>query len=408
MARRLALVRPHRGAQLTLTTETLADFQRALADAGVDGWLLYDFRGLNPIAGGLMRLEGFTSRRAFAWLPTRGTPVAITHAIEQGPWHLWPKEWTREVYSSWRSLEGFLAKYVAGKRVAMEYSRGDAVPYLDRVPAGVIEMVREAGATVVSSSELVSRFYASWDADNVASHRSAADHVARIGKAALARAGELAHTGKPTTEHELMGWIQDEFKKVGLGTDHGPNVSAGANAANPHYEPSAEEPRAITDGDILLIDLWAKADGGVWADQTWMASIGRPSDEALKIWNTIREARDAAIALVRDKAVKGEPVRGADVDDAARQVIEAAGYGKYFTHRTGHSIDPRDLHGAGPHLDNLETRDERLLVPGVAFSIEPGIYIPGKIGMRTEVNVYMIDGEAVVTPAEYQKDLIIV
>jgi Xaa-Pro dipeptidase len=408
MACRLAFVRSQRGAQLTLTPDTLGDFQRALTEAGVDGWLLYDFRGLNPIAGGLMRLEGMTTRRAFAWLPARGTPVALTHAIEQGPWHLWPAEWRREVYSSWRSLEGFLAKYVAGKRVAMEYSRGDAVPYLDRVPAGVIEMVREAGATVVSSSELVSRFYASWNADHVASHRDAAEHVARIGKAALALAGQRARTDKPIAEHELMAWILAEFKKVGLGTDHGPNVSAGANAANPHYEPSPDHPRLIKQGEPLLIDLWARAEGGVWADQTWMASVGEPSAEASKIWNTVRAARDAAIALVRDKAKKREPVRGAEVDDAARKVIDAAGYGQYFTHRTGHSIDPRDLHGSGPHLDNLETRDERLLVPGVAFSIEPGIYIPGKIGMRTEVNVYIVPGEAVVTPAEYQQELLVV
>jgi Xaa-Pro aminopeptidase len=393
---------------VTLTTETLPAFQRALADAGVDGWLLYDFRGLNPIAGGLMRLEGMTTRRAFAWVPTRGKPVAISHAIEQGPWHRWPAEWPREIYSSWRSLEALLAKYVEGKRVAMEYSKGDAVPYLDRVPAGVIEMVREAGATVVSSSELVSRFYAAWNAEHIASHLSAAEHVARIGKAALALAGQRTRAGQPVTEHELMGWILEEFKKVGLGTDHGPNVSAGANAANPHYEPSPEHPRVIKQGETLLIDLWARAEGGVWADQTWMASVGEPSAEALEIWNAVRDARDAAIALVRDKAKKGEPVRGADVDDAARHVIESRGYGEYFTHRTGHSIDPRDLHGSGPHLDNLETRDERLLVPGVAFSIEPGIYIPGRIGMRTEVNVYIVPGEAVVTPAEYQKDLIVV
>jgi Xaa-Pro aminopeptidase len=393
---------------VTLTKETLGDFQRALVDAGVDGWLLYDFRGLNPIAGGLMRLEGMTTRRAFAWLPARGTPVAITHAIEQGPWHHWPSEWTREIYSSWRSLEGLLAKHVAGKRVAMEYSKGDAVPYLDRVPAGVIEMVREAGASVVSSSELVSRFYASWNAEHIASHLRAADHVARIGKAALVLAGQRAREGQPMAEHELMGWILNEFRKAGLGTDHGPNVSAGANAANPHYEPSPEHPRVIKQGEPLLIDLWAREEGGVWADQTWMASVGDPSPDALEIWNAVRDARDAAIALVRAKAAKGEAVRGADVDDAARQVIEARGFGQYFTHRTGHSIDPRDLHGSGPHLDNLETRDERLLVPGVAFSIEPGIYIPGKIGMRTEVNVYLVPGEAVVTPAEYQKDLLVV
>lgn len=391
-----------------LTTETLPDFQRALVDAGVDGWLLYDFRGLNPIAGGLMRLDGMTTRRAFAWVPARGTPVAISHAIEQGPWHLWPSEWKREIYASWKSLEALLAKHVEGERVAMEYSSGDAVPYLDRVPAGVIEMVRAAGATVVSSSELVSRFYASWNAEHIASHVSAAEHVARIGKAALVLAGERARSTEPLAEHEVMGWILAEFRKVGLGTDHGPNVSAGANAANPHYEPSPDAPRLIEQGDILLIDLWARAEGGVWADQTWMASVGEPTKDALEIWNAVRDARDAAIALVKAKARAGEPVRGADVDDAARQVIEARGYGQYFTHRTGHSIDPRDLHGSGPHLDNLETRDERLIVPGVAFSIEPGIYIPGRIGMRSEVNVYVVPGEAVVTPAQYQTELLVV
>jgi Xaa-Pro dipeptidase len=394
---------------MTLTTETLSDVQQALADAGVDGWLLYDFRGLNPIAGGLMRLEGMTTRRAFAWIPTRGTPVAISHAIEQGPWRHWPQDWTREIYSSWKSLEALLAKHVGGKKVAMEYSKGDAVPYLDRVPAGVLEMVREAGADVVSSGELVSRFYAMWNAEHVASHLRAAEVIAKIAKDALALAGDRARSKEPLAEHEVMGWIQEQFRKNGLSTDHGPNVSAGANAANPHYEPSSDNPRVIKPGEIVLIDLWAREDnGGVWADQTWMASLGKPSPEAQEIWTAIRDARDAAITLVKQKAHLDQPLRGADVDDAARRVIEARGYGEYFTHRTGHSIDSRDLHGSGPHLDNLETRDDRLLVPGVAFSIEPGIYIPGKIGMRTEVNVYIVPGEAVVTPAEYQKDLLIV
>jgi Xaa-Pro aminopeptidase len=392
-----------------LTLETLGDIQSALSGAGVDGWLLYDFRGLNPIAGGLMRLEGMTTRRAFAFVPTKGTPVALTHSIEQAPWRHWPSEWTREVYSSWRSLEELLAKYVGGKRVAMEYSAGDAVPYLDRVPAGVIEMVRAAGATVVSSGELVSRFYATWNAENIASHERAAEQIATIAKEALELAGERARGKEPLAEHDLMLWIKDRFRRAGLTTDHGPNVSAGANAANPHYEPSSDAPRVIKPGEIVLIDLWAHEDhGGVWADQTWMASLGKPSPEALEIWNAIRDARDAAIALVAERTKAGVAIRGADVDDAARQVIDARGYGQYFTHRTGHSIDPRDLHGAGPHLDNLETREERLLVPGVAFSIEPGIYIPGKIGMRTEVNVYITDAGAVVTPREIQKDLMIV
>jgi Xaa-Pro dipeptidase len=392
-----------------LTLESLPDVQRALTDAGVDGWLLYDFRGLNPIAGGLMRLDGFTTRRAFAYVPASGIPVAFTHAIEQAPWHRWPSAWTRETYASWRSLEELLRTHVGGKRVAMEYSRGDAVPYLDRVPAGVIEMVRDAGAEVVSSGELVTRFYAAWNAEHIASHERAAEQIAAIAKQALETAGERARGKEPLAEHELMAWIQDRFKAAGLTADHGPNVSAGSNAANPHYEPSSDSPRVIKAGEIVLIDLWAREDnGGVYADQTWMASIGKPSAESLEIWNAIRDARDAAIDLVKDRAKKGEPVRGADVDDAARRIIEGRGYGEYFTHRTGHSIDPRDLHGSGPHLDNLETRDDRLLVPGVAFSIEPGIYIPGRIGMRTEVNVYILPGEAVITPAEYQNDLLIV
>ena len=392
-----------------LTPETLPEVQRALAEAGVDGWLLYDFRGLNPIAAGLLRLEGMTSRRAFALIPTRGTPVALTHAIEQGPWRHWPGEWTKEIYSSWKSLESFLSKHLAGKRVAMEYSAGDAVPYLDRVPAGVLEMVREAGASVVSSGELVSRFYAVWNDEHIASHLRAAETIAVIAQDALRLAGERSRTSEPITEHELMGWIQQRFADAGLWTDHGPNVSAGANAANPHYEPSPDKPRVIRDGEILLIDLWAKEHpDGVWADQTWMASLGKPSVEALEIWDAVRDARDAAIAVVEQRARAGEAVKGADVDDAARQVIETRNYGPYFTHRTGHSIDPRELHGSGPHLDNLETREERLLVPGVGFSIEPGIYIPGKIGMRSEVNVYMVPGAAVVTPRDYQRDLMVV
>jgi Xaa-Pro aminopeptidase len=391
-----------------LTPDTLADVQRALADARVDGWLLYDFRGLNPVATAMMRLDGMTTRRVFAFIPTRGTPVAITHAIEQTQWRHWPATWSREIYSSWRSLEALLAKHVGGKRVAMEYSAGDAVPYLDRVPAGVLEMVREAGATVVSSGELVSRFYASWNAEHIASHLRAAEEIATIAREALKLAGERARSSEPLAEHELMAWIRHRFDRAGLVTDHGPNVSVGSNAANPHYEPSAEAPRVILTGEILLIDLWAKEPEGVYADQTWMASIGPVDQRNSEIWNAVRDARDAAIALVRDGAKAGGAIPGADVDDAARGVIEARGYGQYFTHRTGHSIDPRDLHGSGPHLDNLETRETRLLVPGVAFSIEPGIYIPGQVGMRTEVNVYITPGEAVITPREYQQDLMLV
>ncbi|MGH7663336.1 MAG: M24 family metallopeptidase [Gemmatimonadaceae bacterium] len=393
-----------------LTPASLPELQRALASAQVDGWLLFDFHGANPIAGGLLRLDGMVTRRIFAFIPRTGTPVALTHAIEQGPWRRWPAEWKRERYSSWRTLEESLSALVRGKRVAMEYSPGDAVPYLDRVPAGVLEMVRAAGADVVSSSALVTRFYAALSAEDLAAHRRAAEIVATTGRGAIELAGRRARDGEPITEHDLQHWIVERFEAADLEADHAPIVAAGANAADPHYEPSAERERAITEGDILLVDLWAResSDGGVYADQTWMGSIGEPGARAVEVWEAVRAARDAAIDMVRVKARAGAPLRGADVDDAAREVIRRRGFGDYFTHRTGHSIDPRDLHGAGPHIDNLETREERLLMPGVAFSIEPGVYIAGEIGMRSEVNAYMGDGEAIITPVDYQRELLVV
>ena len=392
-----------------LTPSTLPQLQRAIADAGLDGWLLYDFRGTNPVAAGLIGLEGMVTRRVFAFVPREGKPVAITHAIEQSQWGKWPAAWMREVYSSWRTLESLLAAHAGGKRVAMEYSPGDAVPYVDRIPAGVLEMVRAAGAEVVSSGELVSRFFATWSAEGLASHLRTAEKIAAIARDALALAGSRAREGREMAEHELMRWILDRFDAEGLETDHGPNVSAGANAANPHYEPSPDNPRPIRAGDILLIDLWAREkSGGVWADQTWMASLGEPSAEARRVWEAIRDGRDAAITLLRERIGNGEAVRGGEADDAARRVIVERGFGEYFTHRTGHSIDASGLHGSGPHLDNLETREERLLVPGVGFSIEPGIYIRDRIGMRTEVNGYVAEGELVLTPREYQRELLIV
>ncbi len=391
-----------------LTPSTLPDFQQAIAEAGLDGWLLYDFHGLNPIATGLLRLEGMLTRRIFVLVPRAGAPLAITHAIEQGPWRTWPSEWRKERYSSWRTLESLLASTVRGRRVAMEYSPGDAVPYLDRVPAGVLEMVRAAGADVVPSGELVTRFYAAWDANHAASHQRAAAAIAAIARAALSRAGEHARSGTPTAEHELRQWILDAFAKAGLETADPPIVAAGANAADPHYDPSPERPSLIREGEVLLIDLWAREPGAVYADQTWMATVGPPTARASEIWAAVRDARDAAIAMIREGASNGRPLRGGEVDDAARSVITARGLGEYFIHRTGHSIDPRDLHGSGPHIDNLETREERLLVPGVAFSIEPGVYLSGEIGMRSEVNALIEPGRVVITPADYQRELLVV
>lgn len=391
-----------------LTTESLPRLQALLRDAHVDGWLLFDFHGVNPIASGVLALQGMVTRRVFAYIPAEGVPHALTHAIEQAPWSHWPAEWQREQYSSWRSLEAALRRLLEGKKVAMEYSPGGAMPYLDRIPAGALEMVRAAGAEVVSSGELVSGFFAVLNAEQVASHERAAVIIARIAQEAFTRAAERARGGSPLHEHELQRWILDEFAREGLEVpDHGPDVAVGASAANPHYEPSAEHPVEIREGQTVLIDLWAREPSGIFADQTWMASMGAPSARAQEVWRAIRDARDAAIKLLTERVEQGHPVRGGELDDAARDVISERGFGEYFTHRTGHSIDPRSLHGSGPHLDNLESREQRLLIPGVAFSIEPGIYIPGEIGMRTEVNAVVQDGRVLITPMDYQKELIV-
>jgi len=391
-----------------LTPESVKQVQSALSDAQLDGWLIFDFHGLNPVALGLLGLQGMATRRIFVLIPREGVPVAITHAIEQGPWRDWPSQWGKTTYSGWRTLESQLHSLVNGKRVAMEYSPGDGIPYLDRVPAGVLEMVRAAGATVVSSGELVTRFYAVWTDEQLASHQRAAEAIAVVAKNAGKEMGEKAAGASPISEYDLARWILDQFSAAGLETDHGPIVAIGANASNPHYEPSAENSPTIKRGDMVLIDLWAREPNGVFADQTWMFSVGPPSDRNAKLWLAVRDARDAGIALLKERIEGGEPVRGGEVDDATRAVIQSRGLGDYFTHRTGHSIDSRDLHGSGPHIDNLETREDRLLIPGIGFSLEPGVYLPGEVGLRTEVNAFVAEKKLIVTPSEIERDLIIV
>lgn len=391
-----------------LDNRSLTAIQSAIRDAGADGWLLYDFHGLNPIAVGMLQLHGLTTRRFFVYVPEKGNPTAITHNIEQGPWNDWPAAWKKERYSGWRELESLVGRLVNGKKVAMEYSPGDAVPYVDRVPAGVLEMVRAAGATVVSSADLVSRFYAVWSDDQRASHERAARAVATIGQEAIRLAGSRAGSATPLTEYALAAWIRERFAAAGLETDHGPIVAIGANAANPHYEPTAEQSATIDRGHVLLVDLWAREKDGVYADQTWMGSLGEPSHRDKEIWLAVRDARDAAISLLQSRISAGRTVSGAEIDDTARAVIVKRGFGEFFVHRTGHSIDPRDLHGAGPHIDNLETREERALIPGIGFSIEPGVYLAGDMGMRSEVNAFIGTDRLLVTPTDYQKELLVV
>jgi Xaa-Pro aminopeptidase len=383
----------------------LGEIQEALVELGLDGWLLYDLRGRNLVAGGLSGL-GTLSRRYFIWLPARGEPEAIVHGIETGPWAGWP--WAQRRYVSWRELDTALAEVLAGaERIAMEIMPRDAVPVVDLVPVGVVELVREAGPEVVSSGELITRFYSRWTEAGVESHLRAAEVLAGVARDALEwLAAEVRRGGAPT-EAGLRAHVLGLLAERGCGVGADCHAANGINAADPHYAP-VDEGATFRAGDVVLLDLWAKeAEDLIYADQTWMAYLGdNPPALVEEVWAAVRDARDAAVAFLRERWQEGRSVQGYEVDDVARGVIERRGYGEAFIHRTGHSIDV-STHGMGPNLDNLETREVRHLIPGVGFSIEPGIYLPGELGVRSEINVYIGPAGPVVTPREIQAELLL-
>ncbi|HEX8360860.1 MAG TPA: M24 family metallopeptidase, partial [Longimicrobium sp.] len=320
------------------------------------------------------------------------------HRIEQQPWTTWTGD--KRVYSSWREMEAELASILGGvRRLAMEYTPGDAVPVVDRVPAGVVEMVRAAGAEPEGSGDLISFFTARWSAEGEASHRRASAAVRDTAHAAFGRIAAAIRAGERTSEWEIRQWVQGELLRRGLNVGGDTIVAVNANAANAHYAPSADHHAEIRAGDLVLIDLWGKEnDDAIYADQTWMAFVGDTIPERLEeMFGVLVEAREAACAAVIDRFAAGNAVAGYEVDDVARGIIEARGFGGHVIHRTGHSID-RELHGSGPNIDNLETRDTRTLIPGVGFSVEPGIYLPGDVGFRSEVNMFIgADGPEVTT-----------
>lgn len=385
----------------------LHDVFPQLADP-VDGWLLFDFRGINPIMASVVGPEIVGSRRQYVFVPRSAPPVALVHAVDAELWREWPSEWRRVVWVRREELARELMALVGGKIVAMEYSPNGDVPYCDYVPGGTLEFVRAAGARPISSAELVSRYCSAWTDADLASHLRAAARIAEVALEAFSRIGERATSRVPLTEHDVTRWILEQFDRLGLETISSPSVSYGAHAARVHYEAPPEGSAPLVPGHLLLLDLWAKEPGGVFADQTWMASIGAPSPRAQTLWTTVRDARDAALNLLRDRLKAGQSVAGAEADRAARGVIEQAGYGDRIICRTGHSIDRVGLHGLGPTIDDTESFDGRLIVPGVGFSVEPGIYIPGEIGLRTEVNAHARVGGLDVTPGDYQNDLIVV
>jgi Xaa-Pro aminopeptidase len=385
----------------------LAAVRAELAVLGADGWLLYDFHGLNPIAGRLIGISGLATRRLFVWLPRAGDAVAVAHRIELHQLAGFPGD--VRPYAAWRELHDGLRALVAGRTVAMEISPRDAVPYLDRVPSGVVQLVEELGGRVIPSAPLVTRFAARWTPAELAGHRRAAEALAEIAAEALRWAGAEVARGAEVREVALQQRVLAALERAGLVTTHPPIVGFQQNAALPHYEPRAGHDRRLEPGQVLLLDLWGGPGADtVFADQTWMALAGRAADaEVRRVWEAVRGARDAAVELLRRRWTERAAVTGADVDDAARAVIRGAGYGEFFVHRTGHSID-RELHGSGPHIDNFETADERPLEAGIGFSIEPGVYLPGRFGMRSEINVYMSEAGPEVTPRQPQRDLLLV
>jgi Xaa-Pro aminopeptidase len=378
--------------------------QEALRAEGLDGWLLYDFHGSNPIAARLANTLSsgkMTTRRWFYLIPAAGEPRGLVHAIESHNLDGLPG--LKTVYAGREQLEAGLATLVSGlRRVAMEYSPKCAIPYISRVDAGTVELVRQHGIEVRSSGDLVQRFEARWDEAALATHRRAAEALYRIKDKAFDAIADRSRRQSGTTEYEIQQLMSGWFRDEGLVSDAPPVVAAQENAGNPHYLPTAQRSRNIGREELVLLDLWGKltTSGAVYADITWVGFTGsRVPDDMVRAFSAICAARDRAVSLVRDGVRAGRDLRGWQVDRAAREVLEQQGYAAHILHRTGHSLGT-EVHGNGAHMDDFESHDERRLLPGSGFTIEPGLYFE-TFGVRTEVNVFVADREAELTgPAQ--------
>lgn len=378
----------------------LEAMQTAIREAGFDGWLFYDFRGSDPIARRVLRLPPnlHATRRWFYFVPARGEPTRLVHGIEAGNLDSVPG---RSIpYVTWKSLEDGLRTALDGARtIAMQYSPGNAVPYVAKVDAGTVELVRTLGVDVQSSADLVQLFDATLSADQIASHRRAAVILRSLIDEVFDRVRQKVKSGERLTERELQSFLMGRIDEHDLTYDHGAIVGVDAHAADPHFEVPEHGSAAIEEGKVLLVDVWAKekAPGSVYADITWTAFVGREvPDEVLRVFGVVRDAREAVVARASEAFRSGADIRGCDLDQASRQTIEAAGYGQYFIHRTGHSIG-EEIHGIGANLDDHETHDTRRILPRTLFSVEPGIYLPGRFGIRSEIDVYHTGEDAEVT-----------
>ena len=377
----------------------LAAIQTALRDADFDGWLFYDHHHRDPLAYGILGLDPgmHVTRRWFYLVPAVGEARKLVHRIEAG--RLDPLPGTRAEYSSWQELETHLESMLAGvTRLAMQYSPRNAIMYVSMVDAGTVEVLRGMGKEIVSSADLVSQFEAVLTEEQIRTHYVAQEKLDRILAEGWKVMGARARRDG-ADEFAMVQWLSEAMKREGLVWEHGPNVSCAENSADSHYEPAAENSRPIRCGDFVLIDIWAKLDqpDACYYDITWTGVVDRePTERERTIFATVRDARDAAIAKVQSAFAERVPIAGWEADDAARAVIRGAGYGDWFTHRTGHNIGS-EIHGSGANLDNLETHDVRLILPNTCFSVEPGIYFPGEFGVRSEINMITRLGQAVVT-----------
>lgn len=389
-----------------------AGIQQALRNENLDGWLLYDFRGLNVLA---RRVLGFpadahASRRWFYYIPAHGTPRKLVHRIESAVLDAYPGE--KSIYLRWQELEAGVQQLFqssgGAKKVAMEYAPRNANPYVSRVDAGTVELVRSFGVEPVSSGDLIQLFEACWDQEQWQMHLEAAQHTNSAYAMAWKFIAERVRAGKPASETEVQALIMDHFAKHKMTTYHPPIVGVGPHSGDPHFEPTKANDSLCAEGAFVLIDLWAKMDRprAVYSDLTRTGFVGQSVPEMYsKVFHVVAAARDAAIATVRNAYAKGEVLQGWQVDQACRDVIEKAGYGTEFCHRTGHSIG-QEVHGNGANMDNLETHETRRVLPRTCFSVEPGIYLP-EFGVRSEINVYVDEkGEVHVTGGELQREIV--
>jgi Xaa-Pro aminopeptidase len=391
----------------------IESIQQSLKEANLDGWLFYSFRESDPIAANILGTGGdghIATRRWFYFIPQSGEPTKLVHSIEREVLDHLPGQ--KLVYLPWQQLHSHLKNTLTASnsspRIAMQYSPGAAIPYLSRVDAGTIELVRSFGVEPVSSANLVQQFESAWNAEQLEMHEEAAKGLYEAVHAAFAEIGRRIKAEIPTNEYDIQQFIVEQFNNKGMVTRDHPIVAVNSNSAMPHYGPTQEHSSPIHAGDFVLIDLWAKVDrpNSVYADITWTSFVGDTiPDEVNKVFTVVRDARDAAINFVKESFEAGKTIYGWQVDDVCRAVIVNAGFGDYFIHRTGHNIHT-EVHGNGANIDNLETKDERVLIPQTCFSIEPGIYLQGRFGVRSEIDMYVGEKEARVTGGEPQREVV--